>query len=449
MKSAIQRGAANRSEHDPRTAALRIIDSVLTGKEPSQSVLDKALRDSHLVPSDKGLCTELVYGYLRNAIRLDWNLRRSLQKPEKLPGEMLLILGLAAYELGHLRIPAHASVNWAVTRVRNRFGKGLAGVVNSVLRAFAREAGTYRDESRYAGIADRIERLAVMHSLPAWVARLWLAAFDEDTALAYMRASCSRAVRAVRVNAAREDAASVRETILAEGNGAPVADWGAAFPDGAPYGAKALVKKGALSFQSAGVQELLHVLEMPSWPGPIWDACAGSGGKTTAMLERGLAVRVASDLSPHRIDRLGEELQRLHLPVPGGHGVGPEILVADAASPPAEIQAQVFATILIDAPCSGLGTLSRRPEIRFRRTGESVAGLIKTQDAILDSAARLLLPGGRIVYLTCTVNPAENEERVQAFLARNTGFALRKSWATSPDSPWHEFFYGAVLCFEK
>ena len=445
MKSAIQRGTANRSEHDPRTAALRIIDSVLTGNEPSQAVLDRGLRGSRMVPSDKGLCTELVYGYLRNAIRLDWNLRQLLKNPEKLPGEMVLTLGLAAYELAHLRIPSHASVNWAVTRVRNRFGKGLSGVANGVLRTFAREMKMYRDESRYAGIKDQAERLGVMHALPAWVAQMWLDAFGEDTACAYMRASSSRAIPAVRVNAAYESAASVRETLLAEGKGIAVGEWGAAFPDGAPYVAKALEKKGAASFQSAGVQGILHELKMHSWPGPVWDACAGSGGKTAAMLERGLAVRFASDLSEQRVERLTEELKRLGLPERVQGLEPPKIVVADAGAPTPAIGEQLFATILADVPCSGLGTLARRPEIRFRRTAGSIAALTATQDAILDAAARALLPGGQIVYLTCTLNPAENEDRVVAFLARNAGFSLQSVCSTPVDSPWHEFFYGAIL----
>lgn len=440
MKSAIQRGAANRSEHDPRTAALRIIDGVLTGNDPSQALLDTALRESHMVPTDKGLCTELVYGYLRTAIRLQWNLRRLLKNPDKLPAEMMLILGLAAYELACLRIPAHASVNWAVSRVKNRFGQGLAGVANGVLRAFAREVDTYDDEAGYAAIEDRADRLSVIHALPVWIVRLWLDAYGEDKALALMRGSSARAVAAVRVNGLAESAETVRETLLAEGKGVPVADRGVAFPEGAPYMVRLLEKKGAVSFQSAGVQALMEALAMPTWPGPLWDACAGSGGKTAAMLEQGLEVRLATDLSQARITRLAGELKRLGLERAGV----PALLVADAANLDMDSGRQ-FATILVDAPCSGLGTLSRRPEIRYRRSEESIAALTAAQDALLGSAAQRLCPDGRIVYLTCTMNPAENDLRVRAFLARHEDFSLDQAWETPHDSPWHEYFYGAIL----
>lgn len=440
MKNAIQRGTADRSGHDPRTAALRVIDRTLTGNEPSQALLDKALRESDMVPSDKGLCTELVYGYLRLCSRLEWDLARFLRKPEKLPPEMRLILGLAAYELAYLRIPAHASVNWAVTRVRNRFGGGLAGVANASLRAFAGIAKKYEDLARYDAIADEAERLAVIHAVPAQIVRLWREAYGPDSALAYLRASSGRAVPAVRVNAAREDAATVRETLLTEGKGVAVCSFGAAFPEGIPYVAKTFERKGRVSFQSAAVQEILEELGMASWRGPVWDACAGRGGKTAAMLERGLGVAAATDISSGRIAGLARELERLGLALPSA------VLEADAATPPAGPPFSAgFATILADVPCSGLGTLARRPEIRFRRSPENIAELVAVQDAILDGAVRHLLPEGIIVYLTCTLNPAENEDRVRAFIARHPGFDVEKVWATPPFSPWREFFYGAVL----
>lgn len=439
MKSATQRGAANRSMHDPRIAALRVIDGALTGKEPSQSLLDKALRESSLVPSDKGLCTELVYGYLRMRLRLDWDLARFLRNPEKLPHEMRLVLGLAAYELAYLRIPAHASVNWAVARVRNRFGQGLAGVANASLRAFAGTARKYDDESRYAVIADGVERLSVIHAVPAWIVALWLDAYGPDAAVRYLRASSGPGLPAVRVNAGRGDAHDLRERLLAEGKGIAVGLFGVAFPGGTPYEVRALERAGRVSFQSAAAQEMLEKLGAPSWQGPVWDACAGRGGKTAALLERGVAVAAATDLSSVRIAGLVREMERLSLPVPFA-------AEADAARPPASPPfSDKFATILADVPCSGLGTLSRRPEIRFRRSAGDIADLTAIQDAILDAAVTALLPGGRIVYLTCTLNPAENEERVRAFLARHSGFACATQWATPPDSPWREFFYGAVL----
>ena len=444
MKSALQRGTANRSEHDPRTAALRIIDQTLSGKEPSQMLLDKALRESIMVPSDKGLCTELVYGFLRNAVRLDWNIRNLLREPDKLPDEMVLVLELAAYEIAHLRIPAHASVNWAVSRVRNRFGKGLSGVANGVLRAFARDVKGYKNEARYMDALGPVTGLAVFYAVPEWIVRLWLDAYGETKTRLYLESSASPAVPAVRVNAARDNAATVRGDLMNTGQSEAhaVGSWGLAFPTGVPYIARGLEKEGRLSYQTAAIQELFVEMDMPSWPSPVWDACAGRGGKTAAMLERGLSVSVASDIVAGRISCLNNELERLGIVSDSW----PVVLKADAANvPDSPAFAEPFGTVLLDVPCSGLGTLARRPEIRFRRTAEDIAELTAIQDGILDATAARVRSGGRIVYITCTLSPRENEGRVKAFLERTPGFTLDKEWNTPSDSPWHEFFYTALM----
>ncbi len=454
MITSTQRGTRNRSGHDPRAAALRVLDRVLTGQEAAQAVLDETLRESAMVPSDKGLCTELAYGCLRWKIRLDWELERLLKKPDKLPAEMRLILALAAYELAHLtRVPGYASVDWAVSRVRNRFGAGLAGVANGTLRTFARSLNSYNSPDRYAAVGDATERAALAHGVPAWIARLWEREYGPDAALAYMRASGNHAVPAVRINAAKEGAADLRASLIAEatelaaahpaaaGRAAAVGDWGVAFPAGTPYRVKGLEKEGKLSYQSAGVQEALAALGARSWQGPVWDACAGRGGKTAALLEPGVPVAAASDLSAARLHGLLPELARLGLA-----GSVPAVLEADAGKPPAgTVLDGPFATILADVPCTGLGTLARRPEIRLRRAENDIAALAAAQDAILDAAAVRLIPGGRIIYMTCTLSRAENEDRTAAFLARHPFFVSEREYATPPDSPWNEFFYAAVL----
>ena len=437
--STTQHGSRLRAEHDPRAAALLIIDTVLAGKEASQNILDATLRDSRLVPLDKRLCTELVYGYLRNRICVSWHLEQLLAHPEKLPAEMQLTLGLAAYELAYLsRIPAHASVNWAVSRVRNRFGQGLAKVANGVLRSFSRNVPGLFDDARYASLPEADARLAVRFALPVWIFRLWREAYGDEVALCYAKASSAQAVSALRVNAARERAASLRAQLVNDCKGVPVGAWGVAFPEGAPYAARSLEREGAVSFQSPGVQEVMAFLDATSWKGSVWDACAGRGGKTAALLELGVNVAAATDASAARIGLLPGELARLGL-----DATGLAVKEADAASVDAVTSS--FDVVLADVPCSGLGTLSRRPEIRFRRTEADCDALCATQDAILDAAAAHTASGGSIAYLTCTLNPRENEQRIAAFLARHASFFLEREWRTPDDSPWNEFFYAAVV----
>ena len=435
MKSAIQRGTAARAGHDPRALALRVIDRVLAGRENSQAALDAALRGARLVPTDTGLCTQLVYGYLRQGMRLDWVLARSMSNPEKLPVEMRLTLGLAAYEMAFLRIPGYASVDWAVSRIRHRFSRTLAGVANAVLRRFSLNGNNFHDPAFYeASIENPQERRAIWHSLPLWLVRLWEGAYGEEQAALYMAASGSEAVPAVRVNGSRDGAAQLRNELIGEHGGIAVGAWGAAFPQGLPYIARNLEKTGRISFQSAAAQEALQAMLPHAWQSPVWDACSGRGGKTAALLELGLDVRLASDVAASRRNSLPQEMARLGLPLPELAG-GVEQVPAGAR----------FATILVDAPCSGLGTLCRRPEIRFRRQLADIAGMAAIQDAILDSATAHLLPGGLLAYVTCTLSPEENQKRSDAFLSRHQGFVCEREWSTAADSPWREFFYAAAL----
>lgn len=462
MKQAIQRGIRARAGHDPRAAALRALDMVLGGNLPSQAALDTILRDARLPPSDAALCTELVYGVLRQKLWLERALGRFLKRPEKLPAECLLVLTLAAYELAFLdRVPGYATVNWAVSRVRNRFGSGLAGVANASLRAFQREQDTvHQPEPRPECRLDEAKAVscrAISYSLPAWILERWRRAYGPEAAAAYAEASLRRPVAGIRVNLSREDGPALRERLLREHNGIAIGRSGAAFPGGLPYEVKNLEREGRVSRQSPAVMEALETLEALERPGaprgPVWDACAGRGGKSLALLERGLDIRAASDTSFARLAAMRGELSRLGFasgwcsgatdhPEGGKSPKPPMLALADAATPPF---AGPFAAIVLDVPCSGLGTLCRRPEIRLRRREADIAAYAAAQDGMLAAAARLLAEGGVIIYLTCTLLPEENEDRAAAFLAGHPDFILESERTTPPDSPWNEFLYRAVL----
>ena len=201
--------------------------------------------------------------------------------------------------------------------------------------------------------------------------------------------------------------------------------------------------RGAASRQSAASYEVLEAFEPASWRLPIWDCCAGRGGKTLALLDQGIAVGLASDPSEHRLNALAEEYARLMLTAPPCPETLP-LSVEESAALLAE-QSRTFGTILIDAPCSGLGTLSRRPEIRFRRTPDDLDKLTGTQKRILSLAWERLEPGGSIIYLTCTLNPAENEGQVANFLEQHENAELSQEFQTDFSSPLREFFYGAQI----
>lgn len=403
-----------------------------------------ALRHARISRQDAALATELVYGYLRLEIRISWLLRRFLKSPEKLPAEALLALGVAAHEIVHLdRIPDYAAVDWAVTHIRQRFGDGLGKLANAVLRNVARLGGATREAELYrTELPDPATFLSVYHAAPRWLTDLWCDAYGPDRAAALLAASAQAPAPAVRVNAAREGWQSLRDRLAADHGGTLCGHAGVAFPVGGfPAEVAALEREGLLSRQGAASQEVLDALRPETWEGPVWDACCGRGGKALGLLERGVDVRLCSDPNAGRLRGLRTDAARLGLAVPA-------VARASAMQPP--FAADACRTILIDAPCSGLGTLSRRPDIKLRRALADLDALAALQARILDAAVAALPSRGRIAYITCTLNPQENEAQVERLLAARgeTGaplFTVEAHHVTPAESPAREFFFGVLL----
>lgn len=439
----------HKADHDPRAAALMALSRVLLENADSQAALDDVLRSPTLVPTDKRLCTELVYGVLRWYLRLDQFCLLFLQKPDKLPREMRLCLLAALYEMVFLRVPHHGPVGWAVSHVRNRFGAGLAGVANGALRSMQRDLARFAQPGELLGPDASDEAvLALGHAMPVWIVRLWLDAYGREATQALLEAAQCVPPSGLRLNRAAPGWEEARAALLEKQE--PVAATGVgpaglAFAGTLPWRAKELTAQGLASRQSAASYQALESLAPAFWPAPVWDACAGRGGKTLALLEQGVNVALASDVSVARLAGLGKEYARLGL---AERGAPPCPAVASFSASAAEFPAGLperFRTVLVDAPCSGLGTLARRPEIRLRRTPADLDRLTALQRDILRAVWRRLEPGGFLAYLTCTLNPAENEDCVMDFLSAHTDALVRREWRTPVDSPLKEFFYGALL----
>ena len=417
-----------------------------------QQAVDEALhKDPRLSRQDAGLCTELVYGALRCELRLTHLLHRHLREPDKLPQLLHAVLLAASYELLYLdRIPAHATVNWAVQAVRDALGTGLARLTNAVLRTIDRLGDTVRHDDWYAAAcpdpSDLAERLSIVRSIPLWIVRLWLEAYGEERANALALASGRTPWPAVRINRLKPEWQATRDALLAvdapaSPGASPVSPVsvgasGLLFPPGDwPPLLPRLLQTGAVSWQGAGTQHILHALGAATWQGPIWDACAGRGGKTCALLEMGRDVRLSSDPHAARIASLAKELDRLGLP-------HPTLLQASAQSLRPDFTPQ---TILLDVPCSGLGTLARRPDTRLHRGPEQARELAALQSDIVDAAWTRLAPGGRLAYITCTVNPAENELQIARLLRLHPSARLEIECPPAPGDHGADIMYGAVV----
>lgn len=461
---------------------------------PVQAALNEVLEHSYLSPQDKALTTELVYGYLRWEISLHWLVSHYLKRPEKLPPPMLQRLACATYELFCLdRIPAHATVDMAVREIRKRFGQSLARVANGVLRNLAR---LHEQEGSLSYVLlsltshkdfAPLERLEITSGVPRWILTHW-AAFYEEEAVRQLAASSSQTpFPCIRINMRCPSWRETRAAFCCEdprcefvGNtsfsseasglhGERIGFSGVRFPPGTPQTSlRKKVLDGELSWQGSGSQLLLAALlgedrgrrdqgeiaslsantgEEPVRESPaleswyqgkaFWDACAGYGGKSFALAEAGLTIRAASDVNLARLQGLRREARRLHLPEP-------PLFCASAALPPWRGTA-CPPLILLDAPCSGLGTLARRPDVRRLRQPEHLAELVALQKKLLYACWELLPSGGRLVYMTCTVNPEENEHQIRAFLTRHAGADMHREWQSRPDEKGGDLMYGAVL----
>lgn len=424
-----------------RETALAVLTRC-TASIPVQAALDTALRAAKLSSRDAALVTELSYGCLRTEIKLSYLLSLVLRAADRLPPAMILILKLAAYELLSLqKVPDHAAVNTAVTAVRARWGKSLAGVANGALRSLIRLRPELSPAFFAARFPDPAERLAAEHSLPGWIAELWLQAYGPEQAERLAIASARSPRLCVRINALRPEALRLREQLLAAG-GVSVGPWGVRVAPGFQMDALSeWQQEGLLSFQGSGSLEILEALDAAHWESPLWDACAGRGGKTCALMERGLRLLAASDTSLRRITGLREEIRRLKL------NSAPLFLGSAAQTPFAFERRPETAprTVLLDVPCSGLGTLARKPDLRRLRKPEHLPPLYQLQAAMLEEAWRIVAPGGCIAYLTCAVNPDENEKRIAAFLAVHPQAVLIRQHQPEPDDCGADMLFGALI----
>lgn len=427
-----------------RQCALYVLEH-LEGR-PVQFVLNAAFsgKAASLSVAQRALCTELVYGVLRYESPLDAVLDRFLGNPRKTPPRLRIILRTALYGLVHMdRTPQAVTVDVSVKLARVACNPTLSKVANGVLRSYLRhELAALRPEEQHAVLMREagggLPGLAVVTGVPLWVLQLWEQGYGQAEPLAL--ATTQTPKPCVRVNAGQADAVALRESLLQAGE--PVGEWGVQLrPQDQPDDLGALVTEGRLSRQGAGSLLLLEAM-LPHLHGRVWDGCAGFGGKTLALMERAgegnMRVIAASDTHAGRLSGLLREANRLQL-------APPTIFLASAAQPP--LRGGQVDSILLDAPCSGLGTLARRPDLRRQRQPEHLPALIQLQATMLSAAWNLLPPGGTLVYATCALNPAENEEQVAGFLQSlpSNQATLLAEHKPEPDCSGSDILYGAAL----
>ncbi|MGH9714259.1 MAG: 16S rRNA (cytosine(967)-C(5))-methyltransferase RsmB [Candidatus Acidiferrales bacterium] len=401
----------------PVSAARRIAVDVLRRVEAEGAYASDILHaelGAGVEAEDAALATELTLGVLRWRRLLDFLLERQLKNPvARLDLAVALALRMGLYQLRFLaRVPARAAVNESVELVKRAKKTSAATLVNAVLRRMTEEAKQPADSLLPADVS-RAERLGILHSHPTWLVERWLARWGEARTVALLEANN----RAPRLSCALHDPTRQNEIFAALGKNGLRVEPGrllrSAFAVSAASPARTeAFRKGWISIQDEASQAIPLLLDVRAGD-RVLDLCAAPGGKTPPLVraagEKGVVV--AADRHAHRLRAMREQFKRLGLSKVG--------LVEMDATKPFPFKDE-FQRILVDAPCSGTGTLARHPEIRWRLKTEQLIELHDLQVAMLANAAAQLASGGRLVYSTCSMEPEENEGVVAEVLTRDS-----------------------------
>jgi 16S rRNA (cytosine967-C5)-methyltransferase len=378
-----------------------------------------------LEPRDRAFAQQLTYGTLQRRRTLDYVLTVLAARPvDTIDQQLRVALHLGVYQLVYLHgVPDHAAVDQTVELAKLEPGGGHR-FANAVMRRAAREARGLVAELTAESPADA----AVLHSHPEWIVRTWWEQLGPDETLALLAANNGAPESAVRANELLLTGRELGAALAGEGLRTRPA---AGLPEGlvldTPFDAHGsrLFELGALMPQSRSSMLVTDVLD-PRPGERVLDMCAAPGAKTTHIAARmhGRGQLVAVERNPERAEALERNCARM-----GASFV--EVRGQDARE--LANGTQSFDRVLLDAPCSDLGTLQSRPDVRWRKSPEQLEEIGVEQEELLRTAAELVRPGGTLVYSTCTISPAENEFRVHEFLAQHPDFEVDDIAAEYPE----------------
>jgi 16S rRNA (cytosine967-C5)-methyltransferase len=402
-----------------RIAAFDVLKSVSAGRADLPTALALA-RERLADTRDRALCSEIATGVERHRAAIDHLITAFARRPiERLDSEVLTILRLSTYQLLHLtRVPASAVVDDAVDLTKRAKKRSAGGFVNAVLRSISRARSALPFPARPADPSDRaaaLDYLSTTLSHPRWLAARWYDRMGFDVTEAWLQFNNRPAPLMLRVNRLKTTPESLvarlraEEVCVSPGRFAPdalIVDSSAGGGDGQPLHGRSW-SEGWFIVQDEASQ-LIATLAGQSPGSRVLDTCASPGGKTVALAaamgNRGLLV--ACDVRDKRVALLKRTVTVCDASVV-------RIVRADAAGRlPFSTQ---FDCVLVDVPCSGLGTLRRDPDIRWRRREEDLPALAEAQRRMLRHAADVVAPGGRLIYATCSSEPEENEDVAAAF----------------------------------
>jgi len=390
----------------------------LRGGELLDPSFDRRVR--HLDARDRRWTQELLWGMLRRRAWLDALLADRVRGGlARLDADLTDLLRLGAYQLLHMSsVPAYAAIAQSVELAKRRHGMGASGLVNAVLRRL--------DRDRAAAVSsgtplvpptpqDPIDALALEHSHPRWIVARWVARWGEEETRRLLAANNTEAPVVVRpYNIVREQLEAMLEGAGVRVDDVPLLRDSIRLAAGVSLTELGAFRQGVLYVQDPAATLVTQFAAIPLGS-TVADLCAAPGGKTLE-LSRGAAAVLTADRSFARLQRTVSNVRRLE-----ARNVHP--LVADAREPAIE----PVDAVLVDAPCTGTGTFRRHPDARWRLKVSDLAVMGALQRSIIRSAARVVRPGGLLIYSTCSLEPEENDAQVESFLAEHAG-----EWTLEP-----------------
>ena len=389
---------------DPRLLAFEVLAEVGLQGAYSNLILPKALSESILEANDRAFATELVYGTLRMQGRHDHFISVASDRSlEQIDPKALIVLRLGTHQLKQMRVPSHAAIYESVELAKKVVGKSTASFVNAILRKI-----DSLDFEQLSKPTQEYSRLALEYSHPEWIVSSYFDSLKNSSEVISLLQANNNPAKPTLI--AWPGLATQGE--LQEAGALAIATSSVATTfDGNP-GDIAAIRERRAGVQDLGSQLVVEKFYDQFNPNLRWlDLCAGPGGKAaylSALLKRDGGFLLANEISNERAKLVSQVIH---------HG---KVNVSDGRSMPDELGK--FDRILLDAPCTGIGALRRRPEVRWRRSLQDLKNLTALQSELLESATRLLSPGGIIAYVTCSSHQAETKFQIRSFLKQHSNF---------------------------
>lgn len=404
----------NKKTKNVRETALELLEGIEKNQSYSNLLLNHAIERNQVPQRDIGLLTELIYGTLQRKMTLDYFLKPFLKNSKKIESWVLQLLRLTVYQMVYLdKIPDRAAIFEAVEIAKKRGHKGIAGMVNGVLRSIQREGIPSLDD-----ITDPIIRLSIETSHPEWLVRRWAEQFGFEKTKEMAEVNLTAPMQTARVNTARTTRENCISQLEEEGylvEKSPIIPAAIRSLKG-NLASSSVFKEGLITIQDESSMLVAYALGAMDNEN-ILDACAAPGGKSTHIAEKmhNTGEVVALDLHEHKVKLINDNARRLGLT-----NILP--IAMDSREATEQFKHETFDRILLDAPCSGLGVMRRKPDMKYTKKEQDLFRLSSIQQDLLKAVAPLLKKGGILVYSTCTVDKQENENVVAAFLKENPEF---------------------------